>query len=439
MRLSGHTLRSAPGWFPPVETSPTRVTLDRPQRRHAPADLSVDPIAGRGAGRERGLSEIEHLGRRSSAAPPRRRSSSGCTRARSTPLQPTFPPITANGWREETGAIIVAPNYRLGPFGFLAHTALAAEDPAYPSSGNYGLLDQRAALAWVRDNIDRFGGDPWNVTLAGTSAGADSVGLHLVSPGSGGLFQRAIIESGSPTVQGMTHTEATTQGDAFAAALGCADPAQVLECMRSKTRDQVLLALSQENWQVAEPPGKVFWHPVVDGIEIPDQPRFLFEAGLFNQVPIIIGTNRDEGVSFVTRSFPAGVSVAQYDAWAANEFGPYSPMVLAKYPAADFASPMDAMAEVVGDGQFVCEARRLARSIAETRTPTFVYSYEHEIDDVFPDRVIHGVESNIIFGNDYVAPQFPSHILDATDLVTPRGHGRILDSLRGNRQSERSS
>jgi len=328
-----------------------------------------------------------------------------------------FPSHNGQRLAEETGVIVVAPNYRLGPFGFLTHNALAAEDPAYPSSGNYGLLDQRAALAWVRDNIDRFGGDPGNVTLAGTSAGAESVGLHLVSPGSSGLFHRAIVESGSPTVRWMTHAEGTTQGDAFAAALGCTDPTQVLACMRSKTRDQVLLALSQDDWQVAEPPGKVFWHPVVDGIEIPDQPRFLFEAGVFNRVPTIIGTNRDEGVTFSTRSFSAGVSLAQYEAWAVDEFGSYSPMVLANYPAADFASPMDAMARVVGDGQFSCEARRLARAISETETPTFLYLYEYEIDDVFLDRVIHGVESNIIFGNNYAPPRFPNHVLDAVDLA----------------------
>jgi len=327
-----------------------------------------------------------------------------------------FPSHNGQRLAEETGAIVVAANYRLGPFGFLAHPALAAEDPDYPSSGNYGLLDQRAALSWVRDNIDRFGGDPGNVTLAGTSAGAVSVGLHLVSPGSSGLFQRAIIESGSPTVRVITHAEATTSGNALASALGCVNPADVLTCLRSKTRQQVTLALQTDDWQVAEPAGKVFWHPVVDGIEIPDQPRLLFEAGTFNRVPTIIGTNRDEGLSFATRSFPASVSLAQYESWVTNEFGPHALSVLARYPASDFASPLDAMARVVGDVEFVCEAKRLARHIADARTPVFVYSYEYEIDEVFPDRVPHGVESNIIFGNNYVPPRFPNHVLDAADV-----------------------
>jgi para-nitrobenzyl esterase len=324
-----------------------------------------------------------------------------------------------NGQRlaEETGVIVVAPNYRLGAFGFLAHTALAAEDPTYPSSGNYGLLDQRAALAWVRDNIDRFGGDPHNVTLAGTSAGADSVGLHLVSPGSAGLFHRAIVESGAPTVRWPTHAEAANQGDAFAAALGCTDPVQLLACMRSKTRNEVLLALPQASQQVSERPG-ASWQPVVDGLELPDQPRALFDARAFSRVPTIIGTNRDEGSgNFLRRSFPAGVTIAQYESWVATEFGASAPSVLAMYPAADFPTPEDALARVAGDAQFVCEARRLARAVSETGARTFLYSFEHEVDDVFPDRVIHGTESNIVFGNNYVPNQFPNHPLDANDLV----------------------
>ena len=325
-----------------------------------------------------------------------------------------------NGQRlaAETGAIVVAPNYRLGPFGFLVHNALAEEDPAHPSSGNYGLLDQRAALAWVRDNIAQFGGDPNNVTLAGTSAGGDSVGLHLVSPGSGGLFQRAMVQSGTPTVRWPTLAEAIAQGDAFAAALGCTDPSLILGCMRSKTKDQVLLALAQGTQQVLEMPGRGYWNPVVDGFQIPAQPRTLFEAGAFHHVPTLLGTTRDEGWgNFINRSFPTGVTLAQYEAWVTNEFGPYASGVLAAYPAANFPSATDAMARLLGDGQFISEARRLAHLIERTGTPAFLYSYEYEIDDLSLDHVIHGVESNIIFGNSYVPPIFPNHALTAADLT----------------------
>ena len=112
---------------------------------------------------------------------------------------------------EEQGAVVVALNYRLGPFGFLAHNALTLEDPGYASSGNYGLADQRAALRWVRDNIAAFGGDPANVTLFGQSAGAVSTSLHLVSPASRGLFHRAILQSGQASARWTTSAEAEGQ------------------------------------------------------------------------------------------------------------------------------------------------------------------------------------------------------------------------------------
>jgi para-nitrobenzyl esterase len=318
---------------------------------------------------------------------------------------------------EETGVIVVAPNYRLGPFGFLSHAALAAEDPQ-GSSGNYGLLDQQAALRWVRDNIARFGGDPSNVTLAGTSAGGQSTGLHLVIPGSDGLFHRAIIQSAYPTTRWFSAEEAQHQGAALAAALGCTNPQSAAACLRSQSQSAVLTALPVAASQVAEPPGRVFWEPVVDGDVIPDQPRVLFESGAFLHVPTIVGFNRDEGWgNFATRSFPAGVSLQNYNTWVMTEFGAHGADVLARYPAAAFPSPAEAMARVVGDVQFACEARRLVRSIERSRTPVFLYSYEYEIDDLSLDHVIHGVETNILFNNPYVAPQFANHPLDAPDLA----------------------
>lgn len=324
-----------------------------------------------------------------------------------------------NGKRlaEETGAIVVAPNYRLGPFGFLVHAALDVEDPAHPSSGNYGLMDQRAALQWVHDNIASFGGDPERVTLAGTSAGADSVGLHMVSPASAGLFQRAIIESGTPTIRWPTHDQVLSRGDAVATALGCTDPGSVLVCMRSKPFAAVLQALPLGSQQPLEFANRAFWLPVVDGIEIPDQPRWLFASGLFHRVPTILGTNRDEGWGFVLRSFPSGADVTQYESWIDTEFGAGAALVRATYPPSAFASPTEAMSRVVGDAQFVCEARRLSRLLERMNTPVFLYSYEYEIDQLSVDHVIHGVESNIIFGNAYTPTQFPLHPLDATDTA----------------------
>ena len=320
---------------------------------------------------------------------------------------------------EETGVIIVAPNYRLGPLGFLAHSALASEDPAHPVSGNYGLMDQRFGMQWVRNNIAAFGGDPNNVTIAGTSAGGDSVGLHLVSPASGGLFQRAIIQSGVPTIKWPTHAESTAQGDAFATALGCTNPATVLSCMRSKTRDQVLQALPLASQAVVESPApRVLWQPIVDGVELPDQPRYLFETGQFHQVPTIVGYQRDESAGpFLTRSFASGVTLAQYETWVSTEFGPNTPAVLAQYPSASFPLPADALAQVVGDGQFVCEGRRVARALSALNTPVYFYSFDYVIDDVAPGRVIHGTEGNILFGNNYVPNQFPNHPLNAADLA----------------------
>ena len=259
---------------------------------------------------------------------------------------------------ERTGAIVVAANYRIGPLGFMGHPALTGEDPGYRSSGNYGFLDQRAALAWVRDNIAAFGGDPGNVTIDGQSAGGHSVSLHVVSPGSAGYFHRAIMQSGYASTRWRTRADAETLGTDFAAVVGCTDPAQVLACMRSKTRNEVLLAFGNGQQEFAET-GRVPWGPVVDGLDIPDQPRRMYEAGDFNHVPLIIGATRDEGWIYVDRSFPAGLTEEQYEAAVVTEFGAAdAPAILAQYPASDFPTPKLALSQLTGDVEAVCEARR---------------------------------------------------------------------------------
>ena len=326
-----------------------------------------------------------------------------------------FAPQNGQNLAALTGAIVVAPNYRLGPFGFLGHTALAREDSA---AGNYGLLDQRAALVWVRDHIAAFGGDPNNVTIAGESAGAHSVSLHLVAPGSSGLFHRAIMQSGYASFRLRTAADARQQGDELATALGCTGTdAAMLACLRSKTQNQVLAARPPGQFEEFNETGRTQWTPIVDGVEIPDQPRYRYAQGAFTHVPILLGANRDEGWTFVNRSFPTGLTTAQYETAVETEFGVDAPVILARYAAADFATPKDALARLVGDAEYVCEANRMARLIEQTKTPVFLYSFEYEVDAVAIDRVVHGLDVNFVFGNNYGPPLFAPYVLNATDLA----------------------
>jgi para-nitrobenzyl esterase len=331
-----------------------------------------------------------------------------------------FAPNDGQRFAEERNAVVVAPNYRLGAFGFLAHSALTLEDPGYRSSGNFGLLDQRAALQWVRANIAAFGGDPGNVTLAGSSAGGVSTGAHLVSRDSRGLFHRAIMQSGNATARWPNALEAEAQGSAFADALGCTDQDTVLLCLRSKSRDQVLLALSLSTLpggfqQFSQEPGRVLWGPVVDGVEVEDQPRELYRRGLFARVPIIIGSNRDDGWTFVDRSFPAGLDDIRYDGAVRTEFGADASAILHTYPITAFATPKEALARLTTDSEFVCEARRIARVMHHEGAPVYVYSLEYSVDPVNRGRAFHGLDPNLVFGNNFAAPS--NHVLTSADLV----------------------
>lgn len=342
---------------------------------------------------------------------------------------------------ERTGVIVVTPNYRLGPFGFLAHPALRQEDPAYNSSGNYGMLDQRAALAWLRDNIAAFGGDPNNVTLAGTSSGGHSVGLHLISPRSAGLFHRAIMQSGYASVRTPERAEVELQGVAFAVALGCADAADVPACMRLASRNNVLLALPVGAFEYKERPPH--WVPHVDSLEIPDQPRTLFEAGAFVHVPVMLGATRDEGWTWVDRSFPVasfpdGITPEQFAAALETEFGQDAGAVAAQYSLSNYASPKDALARLTGDAEYTCEATRVARLIERTGTPVYLYSFEYEVEAIVPDRVVHGLEGNFVFKNNFGPPLIASYPLSPEDeaLAVEMGGYWTRFAASGNPNSE---
>ena len=303
----------------------------------------------------------------------------------------------------ENEAIVVAPNYRLGPFGFLAHEALRGDSSSYASAGNYGLLDQRLALEWVRAHIADFGGDPNRITIAGQSAGGLSVSLHLVSPGSQGLFHRAIMQGGFASYRWRSQQDGEAQANAFATALQCTEPADVVACLRGKTRDQILGALpigSPE--QFAEV--RTHWSPVVDGLVIPDQPRTLFEAGTFSHVPVIIGSNDDEGWTWVNRSFAGAVTEEQYEAALATEFGADAGAILAAYPAAAYPSPKEALARVVTDGEYACGAVRLASLIERTNTRVHLYQFDYGVPAVASSRAVHGLDVHFLFGTNVTPP-----------------------------------
>ncbi|MEI8257167.1 MAG: carboxylesterase family protein, partial [Deltaproteobacteria bacterium] len=172
------------------------------------------------------------------------------------------------------GVVVVSMSYRLGQLGWLAHPALVAEDTQHHAAGNYGFMDQQAALRWVQANIARFGGDPANVTLFGESAGAISVCGHLVSPQSDGLLQRAIAESGSCAfiylplhdVPGGPYESAEALGARFATAVGCDTATDPLACMRARPVADVLAA-ARAPLNLRSTAARYF--PVVDGHVFP--------------------------------------------------------------------------------------------------------------------------------------------------------------------------
>ena len=188
------------------------------------------------------------------------------------------------------GAVVVTVNYRLGAFGFFAHPALAAESPQHVS-GNYGLLDQIAALQWVHDNIARFGGDPSRVTVFGESAGGMSVGSLIGSPLAKGLFQRAILESGTGT-RGLGRLDsAQAMGAHGAVHLGITGTdAAVAAQLRALSADSLLAATVR----AAGDPGRPIFFPIVDGWVVPRPVDSTLVLGLGNVVPVIVGSNADE-------------------------------------------------------------------------------------------------------------------------------------------------
>ena len=291
---------------------------------------------------------------------------------------------------EEHDVVVVTINYRLGLFGFFGHAALAGEDPTYPFAGNQGLLDQRAALEWVQANIAAFGGNPKKVMIFGESAGSADVCYQVASPGSRGLFHRALSESGGCTTRQPTAAEGAATAEALATAVGCGGSADELACLRNVSPATLLASM-----------GTLPFGPLVDGDFLPDQTRTLFDTGKYARVPYVLGTNADEGTIFFL-GVPPVTTEAEYLAALQDRYGSRAAQVAALYPASSFATPQDALARVFGDSTLVCGTYDTARRVAAGGARTYLYNFARAIPipilQALGLHAFHGVEMAYVFG-----------------------------------------
>jgi para-nitrobenzyl esterase len=307
----------------------------------------------------------------------------------------------------EQGVVVVTINYRLGSLGFFANPTLTAESPE-GTSGNYGMMDQQEALRWVRRNIAAFGGDPNNVTIFGESAGGASVHVHLASPRSQGLFQRAIAESGAYTLTQPTLAAAEAEGTAFATAVGC--PSQDAACLRAVPVSTLLANQSLS---------PTAYLPNVDGEVLTQSVGAAFATGQFNRVPVIEGSNHDEFRLFVAYLFelPFGpITAEQYPGYVAAVLGlPASvvSLVVAQYPLSNYASPALALGAVGTDAAFSCNTLAVQKSLSQ-----YVPTWAYEFDDAnapqrflppvsFPYGAYHSAELQYLFDLPVTVPAPP--------------------------------
>jgi para-nitrobenzyl esterase len=281
--------------------------------------------------------------------------------------------------------IVVSINYRLSALGFLAHPSLTAEDTATHASGNYGMMDQTAALAWVKQNIAGFGGDAANVTITGGSAGGLSVFSHMVSPMSAGLFAKAAPQSGGFTRIQSTLAQSEAAGVAFGAPWNCngaGTDAQIAACLRAMPAATTLAGtLPPPQSGTGNLPA---WYPIVDGKFLTTSTSTAFSAGGFGKVPLMTGVVDDEGTFFVSAAFGQNpITTATYGPVGIQGFlGLADPSaVSALYPTTQYASPNQALARVYGDYRVICGVLQDTDSIASALPATakaYVYQFSEK-------------------------------------------------------------
>ncbi len=263
------------------------------------------------------------------------------------------------------GAIFVNFNYRLGALGFMAHPELSREQGGH--SGNYALMDQIAALRWVRTNIAAFGGDPARIAIVGQSAGALSVGALIFSPEAKGLFRGAVMTSWCNDRDTMpTLAEAEAVGVAVQQRL----KADSLAALRAIPADRIL-AIQSESQLGANVTGIRIGGPIVDGWILPGQKAALLAAGRINRVPIIASSNTDD-IDIAMSPFGQVTTLQGYRATAGSVFGGEAPAFLKLFPAATDAAAKTMARAVAHLGGFVLASRQCARDQASVGEATYV-------------------------------------------------------------------
>ena len=306
------------------------------------------------------------------------------------------------------GAIIVSINYRLGALGYMAHPALSAESPD-GVSGNYGLLDQIAALEWVKANIGAFGGDANNVTIAGESAGALSVLYLMAAPQARGLFHKAIAQSAymisTPSLKDERHGEpaAEATGARVAAALGANDLASLRAMDATALSDGTLKA------------GYFPW-ATVDGKVLPDQIVDIFDRGEQAPVPMIAGFNIGEIRSLRMLAPPVPASAAAYEAAIRQRYGDLADAWLKLYPAKDLAETILATPR---DALYGWTSERLAIKQTALGQPSYLYLFDHGYPAAseYGLHGFHAAEIPFVFGT---ASNTPTYWPKIPDTVAER-------------------
>jgi len=297
----------------------------------------------------------------------------------------------AHNLANKTGVIVVTIAYRVGVFGFMSHPALDAENPE-GISGNYGLLDQIAALKWVQRNIANFRGDPNNVTIFGQSAGAMSVLTLVSSPAGKGLFHRAIAQSGDIRVR--TKKDQQKMSDLMIETFGCyqADYQKMMSCMRSKNAS-FLVKNQGASLLLGRRVDTYFrFTPTIDGFLIPDHPEKIFTEGKHNRVPLILGHTSAEAPAFSYLKFSTNArfnSVIDFYVKDAD-----ARLKLKKWYNRDrYGSYRQALAEMRADMSMVCTQRRILRAISSMQAePVYKYIFDEVPKLLDPVGPMHGAD-----------------------------------------------